>query len=337
MATLNVALLVTPNFSAFHLSVPSIVFGNKVMKPPLFSLNLCAEKPGVLSSPEGFMIEAPHGLELLDTADIIILPFWPAPHMQPSEALIEALRAAHARGAFIAGLCLGAFVLGYAGLLAGRAASTHWAFEAEFHTRFPEAKLDINALYTEEDGIITSAGTAAAIDCCLCIVRACHGSTVANQIARHMVISPYREGGQSQFIEYPVPQSTADTRINGLIEHLRQTIAERYDIDALAARVSMSRRALTRHFMKATGQSVTQWLVQERLRLAQIALESSHSTIEQIAASVGFNSTITFRQHFKRCFGVSPLEWRKHFQAHACGYSPSAENSSAFAGNIDAE
>lgn len=318
MATLNVALWVTRDFSAFHLSVPSIVFGSKVTEKALFSVSLCAEIPRVLSSPDGFTIDVPHGLEALYTADIIVLPFWPAPHVRPSAALENALRAAHARGALIAGLCLGAFVLGYAGLLAGRAASTHWAYEAQFQALFPDALLDINALYTQDEGVITSAGTAAALDCCLCIVRTCYGSAVANQIARQMVVPPYREGGQSQFIEYPVPHSTADARINWLIEHLRQTIVERHDLDTLAAQVSMSRRTLTRHFMNATGQSITQWLVQERLRLAQIALETSHSTIEQVAASVGFNSTITFRQHFKRCFGISPLEWRRHFQAHAC-------------------
>ncbi|WP_414502490.1 GlxA family transcriptional regulator [Zymobacter sp. IVIA_5232.4 C2] len=317
MAPLNVALLVTPDFSAFHLSVPSILFSQRASGEALFSVNLCAEVPGIQHSSEGFMMDAAQGLDALTTADIVVLPFWPDPHQRPSAALIEALQAAHARGAWIAGLCLGAFVLGYAGLLDGRKASTHWEYEAAFQACFPEAQLDINALYTQDDGIITSAGTAAAIDCCLCIVRERYGSAVANRIARRMVVPPYREGGQSQFIEYPVPQSTADARINGLMEYLRQNIAAPHDLDALAARIAMSRRTLTRHFMKATGQSVTQWWVQERLRLAQNALETTRSTVEQIAAAVGFNSPITFRQHFKARFGVSPQEWRRHFQAQA--------------------
>lgn len=315
MTPLNVALLVTPDFSAFHLSVPSILFSQRASGDPLFSVNLCAEEPGILRSPEGFMIDATQGIEALATADIIVLPFWPSPHQRPSTLLIEALQAAHARGAWVAGLCLGAFALGYAGLLDGRKASTHWEYEAIFQACFPNALLDINALYTQDDGIITSAGTAAAIDCCLCIVRERYGSAVANRIARRMVVPPYREGGQSQFIKYPVPQSTADVRINWMIEHLRHNIAAPHELDTLAAHVAMSRRTLTRLFRKATGLSVTQWLVQERLRLAQNALETTTSTVERIAATVGFNSPVTFRQHFKTHFGVSPQEWRRHFQA----------------------
>ena len=317
MTMLNVALLVTPDFSAFHLSVPSILFSQRASGTPLFSVTLCAEKPGILRSSEGFMIEDHDGLNALALADIVVLPFWPDPHQQPNRELIEALQQARARGAWIVGLCLGAFVLGYAGLLDGRKASTHWEYEADFQACFPEALLDINALYTQDDGIITSAGTAAAIDCCLCIIRERYGSAVANRIARRMVVPPYREGGQSQFIEYPVPHSTADERINELLDYLRHAIGQTHDLDSLASRVSMSRRTLTRHFMHATGQSITQWLLQERLRLAQSHLEATSLSIEQIAAAVGFNSPITFRQHFKARFGVAPQEWRRHFQAQA--------------------
>lgn len=314
MPMTKVALLVTPGFSPFHLSVPCILFGHQVSDTPRFTVYLCAERPGLQQAADGFAAQAPYGLEAFSTADIIILPYWPSPHLRPSAALSAALYAAHLRGARVAGLCLGAFALGHAGLLDGRQASTHWEYERDFQQLFPEARLDINALYTEDTGILTSAGTAAAMDCCLHLIRACHGSAVANQIARRMVVSPHREGGQAQFIEHPVPQSTQDARINGLIEYLRHTLQDYHDIETLAERNAMSRRSLTRHFRQATGQSITQWLTQERLRLAQIALETTDARIERIAEASGFNSPVTFRQQFIARFGIRPSEWRKRFQ-----------------------
>lgn len=311
----NVALFVTPSLSAFHLSVPSALFGRQVANQSLFSVQRCAETPGMQHSPEGFALDAPYGVEAFDHADLIVLPYWPDPDQRPSTKLSDALQRAHARGAQIAGLCLGAFVLGYAGLLERRKASTHWEYEALFQQHFPNATLDINALYTQQDGIVTSAGTAAAIDCCLHLIREYHGSAVANHIARRMVMPPYREGGQAQFIEYPLPRSTADERINGLLDYLRRTIGQPHDLNSVASRVSMSRRTLTRHFMHATGQSITQWLLQERLRLAQAHLEATALSIEQIAAAVGFNSAVTFRQHFKAHLGIAPADWRRRFQS----------------------
>lgn len=175
-------------------------------------------------------------------------------------------------GAEIVGLCLGAFVLGYAGLLDGRRAATHWEFEQDFQRRFPQVQLDINALYVDDQRIITSAGTAAALDCCLYIIRQRFGSLAANQIARRMIVSPHREGGQAQFIAQPVPKNTRDARINCLLDYLQQHIAEPHSLDSLARVVAMSRRTLTRHFARATGMSITDWLTAERLRRSGLCL-----------------------------------------------------------------
>ncbi|VTM38896.1 AraC family transcriptional regulator [Klebsiella quasipneumoniae] len=177
-------------------------------------------------------------------------------------------------GAEIVGLCLGAFVLGYAGLLDGKRAATHWEFEQDFQHRFPQVRLDINALYVDDQRIITSAGTAAALDCCLYIIRQRYGSLAANQIARRLIVSPHREGGQAQFIAQPVPKNTRDARINCLLDYLQQHIAEPHNLDSLARVVAMSRRSLTRHFARATGMSITDWLTAERLRRSQSLLEA---------------------------------------------------------------
>lgn len=314
MRPVTVAIVAVEDFSPFHFSVPCIIFSEKAAAKKHFEVRICAEAPGVVHSQEGFSVNAPHGFGAVTDADIVVVPYWGTTTQRPSQALLDALNHARQHGAQIVGLCLGAFVLGYAGLLDGKRAATHWEFEADFQTRFPAAHLDINALYVDDDGIITSAGTAAALDCCLYLVRQRFGSAVANQIARRMIVPPHREGGQAQFIEQPVAKNTQDERINMLLDYLRQHSHEPHDLDSLAQRVMMSRRTLTRHFMKATGSSVAEWLIGERLRRSQELLESSQLPVERIAGQVGFLSPVTWRQHFKSRFGVSPTEWRKTFR-----------------------
>ncbi|POT58488.1 AraC family transcriptional regulator [Citrobacter amalonaticus] len=317
MPPVIVAIVAVEDFSPFHFSVPCILFSERVATKKRFEVQICAEKPGIVSSQEGFSVTAAYGFEALPDADMVIIPWWGTTAHRPPQSLLNALIQARQNGAQIVGLCLGAFVLGYAGLLDGRRAATHWEFEQDFQARFPAAHLDINALYVDDDRVITSAGTAAALDCCLYVIRQRFGSQVANQIARRMIVPPHREGGQAQFIAQPVPENTQDQRINALLDYLRQHLHEQHDLDSLAQRVMMSRRTLTRHFMKATGSGVAQWLITERLHRSQALLESSQLPVGRIAEQVGFLSPVTWRQHFKSRFGVSPVEWRKTFQGVA--------------------
>lgn len=229
---------------------------------------------------------------------------------------------AHARGNQVVGLCLGTYVLAYAGLLKNHKAATHWEFEQDFINRFPDVKLDCNALYVDDDRLITSAGTAAGLDCCLYLVRQRYGSAVANKLARRMVIPPYREGGQAQFIERPIPVSTQNANINTLLDYLRNNLNKVHGLDELANYSKMSRRTFTRQFYKATGMSVGEWLLIERLQQSQELLESTPLPIDAIAEQVGFQSATSLRQHFKHRFNVTPSEWRKTFQ----GKEPAAVN-----------
>ncbi len=265
-------------------------------------------------SKEGTAVQADSDFSTLAECDIVIVPFWRHVDEKPSPALLEALIRAHQNGATLVGLCLGTFALAYAGLLDNRRAVTHWEFEKAFERLFPRAQLDVNVLYTDDDGIITSAGTAAALDCCLYVIRQRFGARVANQIARRMVTPPHREGGQAQYIEQVVPHRTGDTRINQLLAYLQDNLQQPHQIDALAERVAMSRRTLTRHFQKETGMTIGEWITTERLRRSQTLLESSALSIEQVAEQSGFQSSITFRQIFREKLGVSPVEWRKTFQ-----------------------
>jgi transcriptional regulator GlxA family with amidase domain len=312
----TVAVIAFKGVSPFHLSVPCMVFGDDLARlgAPRYRLLICGEKAGLIATMSGFDIDVQHDLSALAEADTVIVPAWRDPDERPPEALLLALRKAHARGARIVGLCLGAFVLAEAGLLDGRAASTHWVWADDFVRKYPMVKLDQKVLYVDDGDILTSAGTAAAIDCCLHLLRRDHGAEVANRIARRMVVAPHRNGGQAQYIEQPLPETGGSDQLaitlDWAIEHLDQPLG----LDLLAARAAMSRRNFTRRFKMKTGTTVSQWLLNHRLASAQRLLETSDKALDRIAEITGFGSTVSLRQHFTSAFSVSPAAYRKQFR-----------------------
>ncbi len=314
MSVPKVGLIVHPGFSPFHFSVPYMIFGMPMPESRLFDLKIVSPTGQVMES-EGAMTLTPDGgLELLDNVDIAIVPGWHDLDEPPSKELADALQRCYQRGAHVVGLCYGTYALAYAGLLDDKRASTHWLAEQDFSSRFPKVNLDTNALYVEDDRVVTSAGTAAGLDCCLFLVREYHGAKVANSVARVMVIPPHREGGQAQFIEQPVAVSTQDAHINRLLDYLREIIAMPHTINDLAERTAMSRRTFTRHFQKATGMSVKEWVISERLRQARELLEMTSLSIDAVAEKVGFQTATSFRQHFKQRHRLSPRDWRNSFR-----------------------
>lgn len=314
--SIKVAVVAFDRISPFHLSVPCLVLGEErhVNDSPWFDLRVCAAEPGPLRSTAGFNVLCDHGLEALAWADIVIVPSWRDAGESPPEALLRALRDAHARGARIVGLCLGAYVLAAAGLLDGYPATTHWAWAEDFGRRYPEVQLDAHVLYVEAAGLMTSAGVAAGIDCCLHIVRAHYGHEIANQIARRLVVPPHREGNQAQFIEQPVPRRLADQRLSQLLDWLRTHLQRPHRIDEIAERLALSRRTFTRQFKRLTGMTFGDWLLHERLALARRRLETGHQSIERIAGECGFGSSASMRQHFLQTLQVSPSGYRRTFR-----------------------
>ncbi|MGH6807709.1 MAG: GlxA family transcriptional regulator [Ensifer adhaerens] len=312
----TIAVIAFEGISAFHLSVPCIVFGDELLKlgAPRYRLLICGEHTGSIPTGSGFQIEVTHDLSHLAEADTVIVPAWRDPDERPPQALLQSLQAAHARGARLVGLCLGTFALAEAGVLDGRPASTHWAWAEEFQRNYPQVALDQDALYVDDGDILTSAGTAAAIDCCLHIVRSDHGAEIANRIARRLVVAPHRHGGQTQYIEKPMPAAGGEdplgTTINWAIEHLGEPLS----LEKLAARAGMSLRSFTRHFKKATGTTFTQWLLNQRLATAQRLLETGSCSIERVAEMAGFGSSVSLRQHFTRAFSISPASYRRQFR-----------------------
>lgn len=316
MSSVRVAVLAFDGVSLFHLSVPGMVFGAERVPGglPPYEIRYCAPTPGRVRTDQGMEIEVPAGLEAMADADIVVVPAWNTPEQVAPVALTDALRQAHARGAQIAGLCLGAFVLGDAGLLDGRRATTHWACRGLFARRFPQADFHPDVLYVDDAHVITSAGTVAAIDCCLHLVRQRHGADVANRVARMLVTPPHRQGGQAQYIEQPVPSLPSEHRLPGVMEWAREHLSQPLSLDVLAEAARMSRRTFTRRFREATGTTVLKWLVAERVAKAQQLLETTDMPIERLATEVGFGSALSLRQHFAGQVRTSPSSYRRAFR-----------------------
>jgi transcriptional regulator GlxA family with amidase domain len=314
-----VAVVAFDGISPFHLSVPCIVFGEDYSAGhvPRFDLRVCACRAGDLGTKAGFTITAAHGLDALDVADIVIVPSWDGAFREPGDALIAALRRAHARGAQCVGLCLGAFVLAAAGLLDGRRATTHWAWAGEFARRYPAVEVDASVLYVDDGDILTSAGTAAGLDCCLHVLRTRCGVQAANYVARRLVVPPHRQGSQAQFVEQPVATDARDARLVALLDWVRANVHAPHTLDSLAERALMSRRTFTRRFREATGTTVGAWLLTARLSRAQQLLETTDESVDAIAESAGFGSAVSLRQHFAETLKTSPSAYRREFRGAA--------------------
>src|SRR3569623_721625 len=312
----SIGVVAFEGISPFHLSVPCAVFGEDRSEDgiPRNEVIVCAERPGRLTTTAGFSIEAMERLSRLSKVDTVIIPSWRNPEERASEDLLRALRAAHARGAKIVGLCLGAFVLAQAGLLDGRRATTHWRWAEVFSRQFPKVKLEQEALYVEDGNLLTSAGTAAGLDCCLHLLRTQIGAELANRVARRLVVSPHRQGGQAQFIEQPVPVRIRGDRLSEALDWAQRNLHQQFGLDELAERALMSRRTFTRRFRESTGSSFNKWINLQRLAFAQRLLETTDISIEEIAASAGFGSALSLRQHFAASLRTSPSAYRREFR-----------------------
>lgn len=318
-ASIKVAVIAFDGMTPFHLSVPCLVFGTGFDGPQAqtFDVRVCAAEAAPLRTAAGFAIATEYGLEELEDADIVVMPAWHDDCRNAPAALLDALRRARTRGAITVGLCLGAFPLAQAGLLDGKKATTHWEAARELALRYPNVHVNPKVLYVDEGDVLTSAGVAAGLDCCLHLLRQIMGAEVANRIARRLLIAPHRQGGQAQFIERPIPVSSSDGRFAEVLGWVTQHLAQPHAIDVLAERAAMSRRNFTRHFRQTTGTSFRQWLLNQRMAHAQRLLEASDASIERVAQEAGFGTALSLRQHFRATLRTSPSAYRRQFQAQS--------------------
>jgi len=319
MAVHRVAVLALAPVVGYDLAIPPAVFGAATGPngEDLYDVRICGLDTSGVPVLAGYTIVPSHGAEALAWADTVIIPGTRIPGPRYDGTLPDELAAALATirpGTRVMSICTGAFVLGAACLLDGRPATTHWSYAEPFRALYPKVDLDENLLFVDDGDILTSAGLSAGVDLCLHVVRTDHGSEVANKAARHCVVPPWREGGQSQFIERPVPEpgtaSTANTRAWAL-QHLDHEL----DLVSLAKHARMSVRTFSRRFKAETGLSPGTWLQQQRLLHARHLLETTDLPVDQVAGESGLGTAASLRHHMRAGLGVSPLTYRKTFRA----------------------
>ncbi|MGW4163845.1 GlxA family transcriptional regulator [Streptomyces sp. NPDC004788] len=329
----RIALLVFPGIRAFDVSVVTEVWGTdrRDRGVPPFTLLRAAADPAVPVPLRGGLSLTPDTpldrLDALTPADLVLVPGIEDPDADVPAPVLDALRRAHTAGVPVASLCAGAFVLGRAGLLDGRRAVTHWRHARTLADRHPRATVEPEALFIEDTGIWTSAGTAAGIDLCLHLVRTAHGAEVAATIARSMVTAPFRTGTQAQFIEHPTPRADRDADALAAVRaHALAHLDAPHTVASLAARAGMSARSFARHFHATTGTTPARWLIAQRVAAAQKLLERTDHPLPEVARRAGFGSEVTMRQHFASHLATSPRDYRAAFRhtAGSAGSNPIA-------------
>lgn len=305
----RVVTVLSPGANPFDFAVSCEVFG--IRRPELgvewYDHRLAGVvRPLVVNG--GWTIDPPYGLEALADADTVIVPA--CPH-DPPRAMVDALRAAYDRGARMVSFCGGAFALAAAGILEGRAATTHWMDTEDLARRYPNVRVEPDVLYVDEGQVLTSAGTASGIDLALHIVRLDYGPEVANQVARRMVTAAHRDGGQSQFAFTPVPISGFGNALGSVMDWMFEHLDEPITVRQLARLAAMSPRTFARRFVDATGTTPMRWLNHQRILRAQDLLEATTLPVDVIASRVGFGTAVNLRQHFRRETSTTPAAYRQ--------------------------
>jgi transcriptional regulator GlxA family with amidase domain len=312
----NVVALALDEVVAFDLAIPAQVFGHGD-EQARYSFKVCAVAPGLVPSTAGFAVHVRHGMEILTSADTVVVGGY-APHEPPAERVLDALRAAAERGARMVSVCTGAFALAAAGLLDGRRATTHWLDADELADRYPAVDVDPNVLYVDEGAVMTSAGVAAGIDLCLHVVRTDYGEEAAAAIARRMIVAPHRDGGQAQYLTRPMPAAGGafTNTCSWALEHLDQPLT----IIDLARHAGLAPRTFARRFVAETGTTPLRWLTAQRLLLARRLLETTTLAVDHVAARSGLGTAANLRLHLRRDAATTPSAYRHAYRGPAGEY-----------------
>lgn len=311
----TVAVVAYDGLAMFEFAVACEVFGPSEAAPlgvDWYRFLVCGDQPSVRCD-NGLTVQVPRRLAALRHADTVVLPPCQDAN-RVSDEVLTAVRRAHARGARVLSACTGAFVLARTGLLDGRRAVTHWSQCAALSAAHPEISVDPSVLYVDDGDILTSAGSAASIDLCLHVVRLDHGVETANRLARQLVVQPHRDGGQAQYIEAPMPRPDDAAPLADTLNWMSGHLDEPMTVTDLASRSAMSRRTFARHFASTTGSTPYQWLLRERIQLAQRMLESTDLGIDVVAERAGLSNAGNLRKHFHRQVGTSPHAYRRAFR-----------------------
>jgi transcriptional regulator GlxA family with amidase domain len=309
-------MLAYDGVAMFEFAVALKVFGSTEVEDlglPWYELLVCGESADVRCD-DGLRLTVPRRLASIRRADTVIVPPCDRPD-EVSPAVLRAIGRAHERGARIASLCTGAFVLARTGLLDGRRAATHWLESNELSRRHPTVHVDPQVLYVDDGDILTSAGSSASLDLCLHLVRLDLGAEVANRLGRLLVVQPHREGGQAQFIETPIPVHDSAELLTDTTTWMSAHLAQELSVPELAARAAMSPRSFARHFLATTGETPYQWVLRERVALARRLLETTDLSVDAVAERAGLGNATNLRKQFRRRVGTAPSDYRTTFRS----------------------
>ena len=312
----SVVALAVPGVQPFELGVACEGFGmdRTADGVPAYDFAVLSETDEPVPTSVGWTITTEHRFDRADAADLIMVPA-AGDRGFGSAAVLDLLRRTVDRGAIVASICSGAFLLGDAGLLDGRDCTTHWRLAEELACQFPKARVNPNVLYICDGPVYTSAGTAAGLDLCLHIIREDYGAAVANIVARRMVMPPHRDGGQAQYIATPTASRLGGS-LGPVIDDILADLGAAHTVESMASDALMSPRTFARRFHDEVGSSPHAWLTQQRVLRARAMLESSDEPVEVIATAVGFGDATVLRHHFGRQVGTSPVRYRRAFRTH---------------------
>lgn len=309
-----VVALVDEGSNPFELACLTEVLG--INRPEvgglLYDFQMCARQPNVLMRQGFFTMTGIAALSALGHADTVIVPNRPNTTTPHHLHVIEAISRAYERGARMIGMCSGAFTLAEAGVLDGRRATVHWQWADEFRTRYPGVRVDDTVLFVDDGDILTSAGSAAALDLALHVVRRDHGAAIASAVARRLVFPGHRPGGQRQFIERPIPKERESPLAAALVwaeQHATGSIS----VADIASQAAMSPATLHRRFRRELGCTPNQWLTSVRVEHARRLLEQTDLTIDQVAHRSGLGTSANLRHRLSNQTGLSPSAYRRAF------------------------
>jgi len=276
-----------------------------------YRFSVVKAEAGPMRAVGGITVEADADLDVLQEASLIIVPGWRGADAPVPDALCKALKAAHDRGARVASICSGVFVLAAAGLLDGKRATTHWNYTDKLAQKYPSTVVDPDVLFVEDDRVFTSAGSAAGLDLGLHIIRNDYGAQVAATVARRLVLPAQRDGGQRQFVPRPEPKARVGSGISSVQDHIRSKLDEEWPVDRMASTAATSERTFTRRFSEEVGLTPLNWLKGERVARAAELLENSEVPLSDVWIACGFGSAETFRREFRKAIGVPPVRYRE--------------------------
>lgn len=246
--------------------------------------------------------------------DVLIVPGGPNwPDLIHDRRMVDAVRELSARSGCVASICAGAFLLGAAGLLDGRRATTHWRFTGELASRFPTVTVDSDALFVWDGKVVTSAGVSAGIDLTLALVEEQFGAEVARGAAKDMVVFMQRPGGQSQFSVRSHTSHARHENVRLILDTVVENPAAPHSLTTMARTAGMSVRHLNRLFRDELDMTPARYVEQVRVEAAKSLLEACDEPVSAVARRVGFGSPESLRRAFTREFGVTPAAFRERF------------------------